>query len=86
MESLACGTPAVVFDIGGMPDLIKHKYNGYLAQPFDTTDLAKGIEWVLADDMRYNLLSAQARSKVVRRYALKSVATSYYELYQDILK
>jgi glycosyltransferase involved in cell wall biosynthesis len=43
VESLACGTPAVAFDIGGMPDMIEHKINGYLAKPFDTSDLAAGI-------------------------------------------
>jgi glycosyltransferase involved in cell wall biosynthesis len=44
MESLACGTPVVAFDIGGMPDMIEHQKNGYLAKPYDVTDLAHGIE------------------------------------------
>jgi len=47
MESLACGTSVVGFDIGGNADLIDHQINGYLAKPFETTDLAKGINWVL---------------------------------------
>ena len=47
MESMSCGTPCVAFEIGGMPDMIDHKKNGYLARPFDTNDLAKGIEFVL---------------------------------------
>lgn len=47
MESLSCGTPVVGFDIGGNSDMIEHKHTGYLAKPFDTTDLANGIEWVL---------------------------------------
>lgn len=43
VESLACGTPLVAFNVGGMPDLIAHGVTGYLAKPFDTTDLATGI-------------------------------------------
>ena len=43
-------TPCVAFEIGGMPDMIDHKKNGYLARPFDTNDLAKGIEFVLYGD------------------------------------
>jgi glycosyltransferase involved in cell wall biosynthesis len=47
LESLHCGTPVVAFDIGGMPDMINHKENGYLANFKDSNDLAKGIVWSL---------------------------------------
>lgn len=47
LESLACGTPVVGFNVGGIPDLIKHKQTGYLANYKDEIDLANGINWVL---------------------------------------
>ena len=46
VESLACGTPVVAFRIGGLPDMVDHKMNGYLAEPFEVDDLARGMEWV----------------------------------------
>ena len=46
-ESLSCGTPVVGFNVGGIPELIFHKKNGYLANYKDCNDLATGIEWVL---------------------------------------
>lgn len=46
-ESLACGTPVAAFKIGGNSDLIDHMLDGYLAYPFDTEDLNKGILWCL---------------------------------------
>lgn len=42
MEATACGTPCVGFNIGGMSDMIEHKYTGYLANPFDPNELASG--------------------------------------------
>lgn len=45
LESLSCGTPVVSTNIGGVPDLIEHKVNGYLATPKDTDSLVEGIEW-----------------------------------------
>ncbi|MES2025540.1 MAG: glycosyltransferase family 4 protein [Pseudomonadota bacterium] len=86
MEALTCGTPVVAFDIGGMPDMIDHKTSGYLAAPFESTDLADGIMWVLEDEGRRNMLSQRARQAAVERYALQTVAHRYSTLYQSILK
>jgi glycosyltransferase involved in cell wall biosynthesis len=85
MESLACGTPVVAFDIGGMPDMIDHQINGYLAQPFETGDLCNGIMWVMEDGHRHDILSQRARRTVMERYTLKTVANRYAALYQSIL-
>jgi glycosyltransferase involved in cell wall biosynthesis len=86
MESLSCGTPVVAFNIGGMPDMIDHHDSGYLARPFESEDIAAGIMWVLENRSRYELLSQQARKKVVENYALKTVANRYLALYQSILR
>lgn len=85
MESLACGTPVVGFDIGGNSDLIDHKDNGYLAKPYDTADLAEGINWVLNHPVPSEL-SANARDKVLANFDSKLVATQYIDLYKGILK
>lgn len=85
MESLACGTPVVAFNIGGMPDMIDHQKNGYLASPFESSDLAEGIIWVLENNSRLEELSLCARETAVERYAVKSVANQYAVLYRDIL-
>ena len=86
MESLACGTPVVAFNIGGMPDMIDHQMNGYLAKPFEPDDLADGIMWVLGSKNRCDALSQRARHTAVERFALKVVANRYLALYQSILK
>jgi glycosyltransferase involved in cell wall biosynthesis len=84
MESLACATPVIGFDIGGNSDLIEHKKNGYLAQAFVTADLANGIEWVL-ENKRYDELCFNARDKVVREFDSEIVAEKYIKLYQEVL-
>ena len=85
MEAMACGTPCVSFNQGGVPDLIDHRQNGYLARPFDPADLAQGIAWVLGDEDRWRELSLRARQKVERNFALEKVAQLHMELYREIL-
>ena len=84
MESLACGTPVVGFDIGGNSDMIEHKKNGYLAKPFNTSDLANAIEWVLNNE-NYVELCENAREKVLREFDSVVVARKYIELYKEAL-
>ena len=85
MESLACGTPVVAFNIGGNSDMVNHKENGYLAKPYDTKDLADGIEWILESN-KYDSLCKNAREKVLTHFDSKLVAQKHIDLYQRILE
>ena len=79
MESLACGTPVVAFDIGGNGDMITHKHNGYLATSPD--DLAQGIKWILDQDSKaYAKLAQNARQSALRFESAK-VANTYLDTY-----
>jgi glycosyltransferase involved in cell wall biosynthesis len=84
IESLACGTPCVAFHIGGMPDMIEHQLNGYLAQPFDSEDLARGIVWVLENKERYQKLCDRSRQKAEQEFTLEIQARRYKSLYCEL--
>jgi glycosyltransferase involved in cell wall biosynthesis len=84
MESLSCGTPVVAFHIGGNGDMIDHKQNGYLAKEKDSEDLAKGIEWCLANNAN-DVLSKNAREKVMNNYTIDIVSEQYKQLYESLL-
>lgn len=84
LESLACGTPVVAFDIGGMPDMIDHRVNGYLATPFDTSSMAEGIEWALGPGSSATVRQA-ARDKVLDQFSLQQEIDKYVALYERLL-
>jgi glycosyltransferase involved in cell wall biosynthesis len=85
MEALACGTCCVAFDIGGMPDMIEHKQNGYLAQPFDPEDLARGIAWTIADKERLERLCNRAREKVEQEFHSNLQGLRYKNLFKELI-
>lgn len=85
VEAVSCGLPCVAFNIGGMPDLIEHKKNGYLAESFDIKDLAEGINFVLENENRRNRLSENALNKAQRDYNINVVSDKYIDLYKKIL-
>lgn len=83
-EAHACATPVVAFNIGGLPDIIDHQQTGYLAKPFDTQDLARGIAWVLSEGNCENL-GARARQRAVARFNSAAVASAYCQLYAEAI-
>ena len=85
MEAIACGTPCVAFKIGGMPDMIEHQKNGYLAQAFEVEDLAQGIAWVLENSERHQKLCNYAREKAKQEFTQELQAHRYLSLYTEIL-
>jgi glycosyltransferase involved in cell wall biosynthesis len=87
VEALACGTPCVAFKIGGMPDMIDHLSNGYLAKPFDIQDLAKGIGWALsaASSVESSVnLSERSRLKAEQAFDSQTQAAKVLALYQSL--
>jgi len=85
MEALACGTPVVAFNTGGVPEMIDHQQNGYLAEYKSAGDLAKGLYEILHSD-KTEELSLNARNKVLNTFTNKAVAQQYHKLYKSILK
>lgn len=84
MESLACGVPCVGFKVGGIPEMIDHRQNGYIAAGRDAADLAEGIRWVL-DEADYKSLSDEAVRKVQRCYSQRTVAMKYIDVYNEAI-
>ena len=84
MEAMACGVPSVGFKVGGIPEMIDHQKNGYVANYRDTNDLAQGIHWVL-EEADKELLSQACLQKVSHNYSQHAVALRYIEVYNQAM-
>jgi glycosyltransferase involved in cell wall biosynthesis len=84
VEAMACGVPCVGFNVGGIPEMISHKQDGYVADYCDSIDFAQGIAWCL-NEARLPALSAAARSSAIASYAQTVAARRYLEIYQSAL-
>ncbi len=68
MESLSCGTPVVGFNVGGIPDMIMHKQNGYLAKYKDSADITTGIKYCIQNNIKGYLPEEILPAKTIQRH------------------
>ena len=85
MESLACGTAVITFNTGGIPDMVKHEYNGYLAEYRSSESFASGMEWIINHPER-DKLNRQARQTVMDNFPEEIIAGKHIQLYHNLLK
>lgn len=83
-EAHSCGIPVVAFNTSGLRDIIEHKQTGYLANSFDSIDLANGINWVLNNPNK-KMLSENARLKSITHFSSSLVAKSLVRIYENLL-
>jgi glycosyltransferase involved in cell wall biosynthesis len=84
VEAMSCGTPCVGFNVGGIPEMISHELDGYVARYRDSQDFAHGIIWCL-DDSCLATLRQKARADALNTYSESAVASRYQEIYRSLL-
>lgn len=77
IESMACQTPIVTFDIGGCGDMLEHMKSGWISKPFDIDNYSKGISWLLKDKDRLDQLSINAREFVQKNFSYENFIKEY---------
>ena len=82
IESICCGTPVVAFEVGGIPDIVKHKENGWLAKPFELEQILEGINfWGEQEKIDKHGISLEAQ----KRFNSDLQARNYENLYKSLL-
>lgn len=85
LESMACGTPVVGFEVGGIPDMVRPGATGWLAEPESVRSLRNAINTALADNGARRQRSERCREVVEAEYTLEVQAQAYKQLYQSLL-
>lgn len=83
VEAMACGIPCVGFHVGGIPQMIDHLHNGYVAEYQSAKDLANGIRWTLTEG-EYDSLSEEACRKALSSYSESTISMRYIDIYNKI--
>jgi glycosyltransferase involved in cell wall biosynthesis len=84
MEAMACGIPAVGFNVGGIPEIINNGQTGILTQPYDTEEMAKNILRVFECGEKEKM-GEKARREAEDKYSDIVIAKKYLNLYEEVV-
>ena len=85
LEGMACGVPPVATRVGGVPELVTHGVDGFLAQPGDIDSLAGYVTQLITDDALHAKMAAAARETAVTRFSTAELIPQYEAYYEAVL-
>lgn len=85
LESMACGTPVVSFNVTSLPDLVRSGLTGYLAEPEDADSFRDKILALLEDDYHREKMGQNCRKMVINEYSLESLFQRYIQMYRQVI-
>jgi glycosyltransferase involved in cell wall biosynthesis len=86
LEAMACGTPTVAFEVGGIPDIVRSGATGLLAKAEDVRSLRHAIMVILSNDEKREALSRESRRIALQEYRLGLQAERYRDVYRQLLE
>jgi len=85
LEAMACGTPVIGSNVGGIKFTVEEGKTGFLVPPHNPQVLADRIEKLIADEKLLALMQRNALKRVNKLFTWKCVATSCHELYEKVI-
>jgi glycosyltransferase involved in cell wall biosynthesis len=85
VESMACGTPVVVFKGTALPSVIKAPRGGLAVPAKDSVALAAAIRRLLANDGLREKLGQEGRQIAEREYSLSLYVQRHLQLYEAVV-
>jgi len=85
LEAMASGVPVIASDVGGLPEVVEHETNGYLAPVGDVDQMATYAIELLSDYPRRKAFANAARKRAATVFDHRKIVPQYEAIYEQIL-
>jgi len=83
LEGMACGTPVVATNVGGIPEIIRDRHDGLLVNPGSSHKLSEAIFAVLTDPSLASVLTNNAKRTIRERFSWPANLSDYVTMYEE---
>ncbi len=84
LEAMAAGKPIVATDVGGIPEIVKHNYNGLIIPPEDPEAMAEAVLQLLQSNILLDTMGKHSNEKA-QRYVWHELVDKYIEIFEDLV-
>ena len=84
LEAQSCGKPIIAFKVGGLTDIVKNNYNGYLIKPFNVNLFSKKIEILIKDKKLRAKFSKNAHKFSKKKWSSNLVKKAYKQKLSEL--
>ncbi|PSR13101.1 phosphoheptose isomerase [filamentous cyanobacterium CCP3] len=85
LEAMACGTPVIGSNVGGIKFTVRDGETGYLVAPKNAQEVCDRIAFLYQNPTVLNLFGRQAQRHVARRFTWAKVASALAGIYESVL-
>ena len=85
LEAMACGTPVIASEVGGLAYLVRDGETGFTIPDQEPDMLCDKLSWLLNDQNLHAKMSRQAE-EYAQDYAWEKITQQIVEVYSDLLK
>jgi glycosyltransferase involved in cell wall biosynthesis len=83
---MACEVPVVASSVGGVPEVVRHAKDGFLAPVGDVATMAARAIEVLSDDAKRAAMGANARRHAQDSFSSQKIITQYEAFYERVIR
>lgn len=85
LQAAAARVPVVACRAGGIPEAVRHDYNGLLAEPGDVDGLTAALDRLLGDAMLRERMGANGRLLMLREFSVEAMCAGNLAVYRRVL-
>jgi glycosyltransferase involved in cell wall biosynthesis len=86
LEAMACEVPTIATNVGGLPEVVEDRKNGFLAPVGDVDLMARCAIEILSDDKRLREMGKLARFEAQSRFCSSKIIPEYEKFYRRVLE
>ena len=86
IEAMACETPVIASNIGGLPEIIDHNSDGILVNVGSVEQIALSVKKLLSDCEMTRTIGQRGRKKVLAKFTWDKIAKRSLKYYNELLR